>query len=71
MTDENPVRFTLLDGTTVTVKKVTNNKYDFQLKLPNGNRKTFIWETGNEDEFSDRKGSKDVLIAEALKQFKE
>jgi hypothetical protein len=69
MTNENPVRFTLSDTTHVVVKKVLNNKYDFELTLPNGNRKTFIWLENNENEFIDRKGISDKLITEAVTMF--
>lgn len=69
MTDVSPIRFTLSDGTEVTIKKVKNDKYDFQLKLTNGSRKTFVWMTDGTNDFSDRKGIKDVLIVETLEQF--
>ena len=68
MANEYPIRFTLTDDTNVIVKKVTNNKYDFELTLSNGNRKTFIW-TINIEQFCDRTGSIDPLIAEAVNQF--
>lgn len=64
-----PIRFTLLDGTIVTVKKVADKKYDFQLQLPNGNRKTFIWLAEDAGEFNDRKGVKDIMVTGAIGQF--
>lgn len=69
MANEDSIRFTLSDNTRVVVKKVTNNKYDFELMLPNGNRKTFIWVGDGVYNFSNRKGSKDVIMEEAIKMF--
>jgi len=69
MANENYVRFTLSDATHVVVKKVLNNKYDFELTLPNGNRKTFIWLANDEQEYRDRKGISDGLIDEAVNVF--
>ncbi len=48
---------------------MTNNKYDFELKLPNGNRKTFIWSINDANEFGDRHGNTDGKIIEAVQQF--
>ena len=70
MTNESPVRFTLSNNTNVFIKKVTNSKYDFELIFPNGSRKTFIWWTDEVNEYCDRKGQKDELIAEAVQQFR-
>ena len=69
MTNDNSIRFTLSDDTSVIVKKVTNNKYDFELTLPNGNRKTFIWRGDALNEFGDRNGDIDGRITEAVQQF--
>lgn len=69
MANENSVRFTLSDTTHVVVKKILNNKYDFELTLPNGNRKTFIWLVNDENEYMDRKGVSDRLISEAVNVF--
>ena len=69
MANDNPIRFTLSDDTHVIVKKVTNNKYDFELTLPNGNRKTFMWYINDTNEFGDRNGNIDVRITEAVQQF--
>jgi hypothetical protein len=69
MANEDSIRFTLSDNTRVVVKKVTNNKYDFELTLPNGNRKTFIWLGNGVYDFSNRKGSKDGIVEEAIKMF--
>jgi hypothetical protein len=69
MANENPVRFTLSDSTHVVVKKVPNNKYDFELTLPNGNRKTFIWLANDENEYTDKKGIADGLVNEAVHVF--
>jgi len=65
------IRFTLSDKTDVMVRKVLNNKYDFQLTLTNGNRKTFIWLVDDVNDFSNNKGSKDALVTEAIKKFLE
>lgn len=43
MLKEYPFRFTLSDKTRVIVKKLLNNKYDFEMIMSNGNRTTFIW----------------------------
>ena len=69
MTNDNSIRFTLSDDTRVIVKKVTNSKYDFELTLPNGNRKTFIWRGDASNEFGDRNGDIDGRITEAVQQF--
>ncbi len=69
MANDDSIRFTLSDTTSVIVRKVTNNKYDFELKLPNGNRKTFIWSINDANEFSDRHGNTDGKIIEAVQQF--
>jgi hypothetical protein len=69
MANDNSIRFTLSDDTHVIVKKVTNNKYDFELTLPNGNRKTFIWSANASNEFGDRNGNIDGRITEAVQQF--
>ena len=69
MADENIIRFTLNDSTYVTVKKVTNNTYDFELILANESRKTFIW-SNKFVEFVDRKGNFDVMVSESIKKFK-
>jgi len=66
MTGDN-VRFTLSNDTKVTVKKVLNNKYDFELTMPNGSRKTFIWTA--EADLRDRKGKVDKCVTEAIKLF--
>jgi hypothetical protein len=69
MANEDSIRFTLSDNTDVVVKKVTNNKYDFELTLPNGNRKTFIWLGDGMYDFSNRRGSKDGIAEEAINRF--
>jgi hypothetical protein len=69
MANDSSIRFTLSDDTHVIVKKVTNNKYDFELTLPNGNRKTFIWSENSSNEFGDRNGNIDGRITEAVQQF--
>ena len=69
MANEDSIRFTLSDNTTVVVKKVTNNKYDFELKLPNGNRKTFVWSGDGLSNFSNKKGTVDGIIKEAISKF--
>ncbi|MBV9963027.1 MAG: hypothetical protein JO072_12335 [Parafilimonas sp.] len=69
MANANPIRFTLSNGAEVTVKEIANNKYDFELKLPNGNRKTFVWSTDSAAEFTNGSGKKDGLVAEAIQQF--
>jgi len=68
---DDTVHFALSDRTLVIVKKVMNNKYDFQLKLYNGRRKTFVWSIDSVIDISDRKGLKDKIIMEAIKLFKE
>ena len=62
MANEESIRFTLSDETRVIVKKVTNNKYDFELTLINGNRKTFRWSNSDANEFGDRNGNIDGRI---------
>lgn len=69
MTDDNPIRFTLSNDTQVIVKKATNNKYDFELRFPNGNRKSFMWSANGTNEFGDKHGDVDGIILEAIKQF--
>ncbi len=69
MSNDNLSRFTLSDDTHVIVKKVMSNKYDFELTLPNGNRKTFIWFANALNEFGDRHGNIDGRITEAVQQF--
>lgn len=70
MTDEYPIRFTLIDGTEVIVKKVTNNKYDFELMLLNGNRKTFLWAFDMPDLLKNIKGKTDQLAFDAVTMFR-
>ncbi len=70
MANEGSIRFTLSDDTRVIVKKVTNNKYDFELTLANGNRKTFRWANDDVNEFGDRNGNVDKRITEAVQQFR-
>ncbi len=69
MSNENPIRFTLDDDTLVIVKEVTNSKYDFELILCNGSRKTFMWTYGASEIFIDKKGNKDARILEAVNKF--
>ena len=69
MANEDSIRFTLSDDTRVIVKKVTNNKYDFELTLINGNRKTFRWLDNDANEFGDRNGKVDKRISEAVQRF--
>ena len=69
MANDDNIRFTLSDNTRVIVKKVTNNKYDFELTLPNGNRKTFIWLGDGVKDFSSRKGKKEEMIEEAINRI--
>ncbi|MEP6683830.1 MAG: hypothetical protein ABJA35_11245 [Parafilimonas sp.] len=69
MASENPIRFTLSDETNVIIKMVADNKYDFELVLPNGNHKTFLWSLGNDIGFEDRNGNLDPLVQEAVKRF--
>jgi len=69
MANDDSIRFTLSDNTTVVVKKVTNYKYDFELKLPNGNRKTFVWSGDGLSNFSNKKGTVDGIIKEAISTF--
>jgi len=66
MTNENPVRFTLDNNTEVVVKKVANDKYDFNLLLVNGSRKTFVWSIGMPVFHADKKGNPDVLVTQAI-----
>jgi hypothetical protein len=66
---DDKVQFTLSDHTEVEVRKVLNNKYDFELRLPNGSRKTFVWSMDCVTDFCDRKGRKDGLITEAINLF--
>jgi hypothetical protein len=69
MANDDSIRFTLSDSTRVVVKKVTNNKYDFELSLANGNRKTFIWSGDGINNFSNRRGNTDRIIEEAINKF--
>ena len=69
MTNDSPVRFTLTDNTVVIVRKVTNNKYDFEMILPNGSRKTFLWLSDMQGNFEDKKGNIDEHIIEAINKF--
>ena len=69
MTSEKPVRFTLNDGTNVIVKKVANNKYDFELIFSNGSHKTFVWNSDTSPEFKTRRGAPDVSVVEAINKF--
>ena len=69
MANEDSIRFTLSDETRVIVKKVTNNKYDFELIFSNGSRKTFMWTLGDAMEFINHKGYVDKLVTDALKKF--
>jgi hypothetical protein len=69
MANDDSIRFTLSDNTTVVIKKVTNNKYDFELKLPNGNRKTFVWSGDGSINLSNKKGTVDGIIKEAINKF--
>ena len=64
-----PLRFTLKDGTEVCVKKVTDFKYDFELKLINGNRKTFVWCYNMPQLVENNKGNVDKLASEAITKF--
>jgi hypothetical protein len=69
MQNDNPIRFTLNDNTIVIVKKVADNKYDFELILTSGSRKTFLWTYGESIDFKDKKGKTDKLIMEAVNKF--
>ena len=69
MANENPIRFTITNNTYVIVKKVADNKYDFELIFTNGSRKTFIWNSGTSVDYKNRKGDPEVLIIEAVKTF--
>jgi len=69
MTNESPIRFTLGDNTNVIVKKVTNNKYDFELIFSNGSRRTFMWTYGITAGLKKGKGKRDALMAEAVNKF--
>ena len=57
MENKESTRFTLSDDTRVIVKKVTDHKYDFELTLTNGNRKTFRWYDNDANEFADCNGN--------------
>lgn len=70
MTDANPIRFTLNDNTHVIVKATNNSKYDFELRLVNGNRKTFVWSLGMPEVFKYTKGKIDKLATEAVIKLK-
>ena len=71
MANVNPIHFTLSDNTIVIVKKVTSDKYDFELFLTGGSRKTFLWHNGDSGVYTDKKGNIDQLILESIKRFKE
>jgi len=66
MTNEDPVRFTLFNNIEVVVKKVANDKYDFNLLLVNGSRKTFVWSVDMPVYHADKKGNPDVLVTQAI-----
>lgn len=69
MTNTQPIRFTLTDGTGVIVRKVTDIKYDFELKLLNGNRKTFVW-SYDMPQYVENKGGVDKIASEAITTFR-
>jgi hypothetical protein len=69
MANENPIQFTLSDETHVIIKKVADNKYDFEMVLPNGSHKTFLWSLANDIAFEDRNGNLDLLVQEAIQRF--
>ncbi|MEP6465167.1 MAG: hypothetical protein ABJB05_02625 [Parafilimonas sp.] len=46
-----------------------NNKFDFELIMPNGNRKTFLWFNNAINKLGDKKGNVDPVITEAVNQF--
>lgn len=69
MTDATPIRFTLNDNTNVVVK-IINNKYDFELRLVNGNRKTFVWTLDMPGVSKNNNGKIDKLATEAITKFK-
>jgi hypothetical protein len=69
MTNENPVRFTLNNNIEVIVRKVANNKYDFELLLANKSRKTFIWSVDMPVYAFSKKGNPDVLVEQAIQKF--
>ncbi len=71
MATDDTIKFTLSDSTHVIVKKLLGNKYDFELLLPTGNRKTFLWFINAENKLDDRKGNIDPIILEAIEQFKQ
>ena len=66
---ENPTYFTLKDGTKTAVKRVAYNKYDFELKLSNGNRKTFVWNIDMPELFINGNNKTDNLVSEAITTF--
>lgn len=69
MVSESPVCFTLNNDIKIIVKKVANDKYDFELLLPNGSRKTFVWDINMPLDYADKKGNPDILVIEAIKEF--
>jgi len=69
MTNESPIRFTLTDNTSVIVKKVTNNRYDFELIFSNGSRRTFLWTYGLIADFKTTNVKRDALMVEAVNKF--
>ena len=69
MPKEDPISFTLSDDTLVIIRKLTNNKYDFELTLPNGSHKTFLWSGGSDIVFKDRNGDMDALAQEAVQKL--
>ena len=69
MTNETPIRFTITNNTFVIVKKVADNKYDFELIFTNGSRRTFIWNYGTSVDYKNRKGDTEKLNIEAVNKF--
>ncbi len=66
MANDYPIRFTLSDNTLVIIKKVLNNKYDFEMIRPNGSRKTFIWA----EDAAYLNNHNENVIKEAVQQFR-
>ena len=69
MANENNVRFTLSDNTIVIVKKMMSDKYDFELFLNNGIRKTFAWNYGDTSLYTQENGKIDKLLQETIETF--
>lgn len=69
MANDYSIRFTLNNGTEVTVKEVTDTKYDFELLMVNGTRKTFLWTKDTPASFDNRKGKADAVATEAVNKF--